>query len=81
MNRRGFIGALTGIPIAAVAQPRITLPEISAQPQPSVVVLPAPQVNITIHARALSARDRDTLANVIGDSVTRTLHAGRARFK
>jgi hypothetical protein len=32
MNRRGFLGALAGLPIAAVVQPRLSVPEISAPP-------------------------------------------------
>jgi len=32
MNRRGFIGALAGLPFAAVVQPKVGLPAVSSPP-------------------------------------------------
>lgn len=82
MNRRGFIGALSGLPIAAVVQPRIAAPEVSTPPPPIVSELQQPQITINIMAqRPLTARDRDELARLIGDSVTRRLRSSMPRLR
>jgi len=76
LNRRGFIGAMAGMPIAAVVHPK---PEgvspIHGGVVPSEVRASEhlPQVNITINAdnlRPLTARDRESLGQLIGDALT-----------
>lgn len=79
-NRRGFIGALSGLPIAAVAQPRVGIPEVGTPTLPAAVGIDLqqpPQITININGPVFA--DRDSLAQAIGDGLTRNLQAGKVR--
>lgn len=72
MNRRGFIGALSGLSLG-VTQPRVGQPDI-VTPGVTLDGEGWPIVNIVIHGpgRSLTARDRDELARIRADAASRS---------
>lgn len=78
LNRRGFIGAMAGMPIAAVVQPKgpTVVPGSPAEVRARENLPPQITINIG-NVRPLTARDRDALADLIGKSLTGSLRGPR----
>lgn len=75
MNRRGFLGALAGMPIAAVVVPRVSVPEVTAPPL----------TTIGYHSVAEGVRPgRNTITVTIScdtNELTSRLEAARRQFE
>jgi hypothetical protein len=68
MHRRGFISALAGLPIAAVVQPRVSVPEVTTAPAADAhVVTPG-----SLLAKGLNPAKARVILNSF--DVTKTYH-------
>lgn len=84
MNRRGFIGALAVLPIAAVVMPKVSVPEATAAPIVTSSLCTTSgsagnvgHVTITIHC---DTRQFQRNLNAIGKMVERELQKSPLRF-
>lgn len=70
MNRRGFIGALAGLPIAAVVRPKVSVPEVTASQTYTTSAGGAAHFTYTIHI------DGKQLARALADETSALLMRG-----